>query len=348
MKRVRLGRTGLSVSRVAFGGIPIMRLDAQDAADIIREALSLGINFIDTANAYADSESKIGAAIKGVRRDELVIATKSTARDRRTLLRHLDQSLGQLGVDYVDIYQLHNVSTADSRDAVFSPDGAYQGLLEAIQAGKVRFPAFSSHSLAMAVEIIKRDCFDVVQLPFNYIDTEALDEAIPLAKQMDIGFIAMKPMGGGMLHDAGLSFRYLLQFDSIVPDPGIEKIAEIREIAGIVNSPEAFSAEDQARVEKLREELGGSWCHRCDYCQPCPQGISISSVLTSQSFLKRFSFDRAQAMVGADIEQARSCAECRDCVSRCPYGLDIPLLLRQGVDYWDAYSRDLAGSYCSG
>ena len=107
MEKIRFGRTGLMVSKVAFGGIPIMRLSLPEAVKVVRGALDLGINFIDTANAYNDSEEKIGEAIRGIPRENLVIASKSQALDKKTFLEHIDLSLKRLKVDYLDIYQMH-------------------------------------------------------------------------------------------------------------------------------------------------------------------------------------------------------------------------------------------------
>ena len=336
MEKMRFGKTGLMVSKIAIGGIPIMRISKAEAAGLVREAIQMGINFIDTAHGYSDSEEKIGEAIKGMKRENLVIASKSPADTRKDFNEHLDLSLKRLGLDYIDIYQLHGVSSVAKRDAVFAPGGAMEGLEDAVKAGKVRFPAFSSHSLPIALELMKGGRFASVQLPFNYIDSAAADEAIPLAKKLDMGFIAMKPMGGGLLDNARLSFRFLGQYDSIVPDPGIEKLDEIREIIGIVEKNETLSGEDKKEIEKLRVEFGPSWCHRCDYCQPCPQGIHISSVLSLKSAFKRMPPERARAMVGPAAEKARTCLECRECVSRCPYDLDIPVLLKERVKYWDS------------
>jgi predicted aldo/keto reductase-like oxidoreductase len=344
MEKVRFGKTGLMVSKVAFGGLPIMRISKAEAVNLVREAISLGINFIDTAHGYADSEEKIGEAIKaeiaaGMRREEFVIASKSPANDKKTFSEHLDLGLKRLGVDYIDIYQLHNIGSAKRRDAVFAPGGAMEALEEAIKAGKVRFPAFSSHSLPIAIELMKCGKFAAVQLPFNYIDSAAADVAIPLAKKLDIGFIAMKPMGGGLLDDAGLSFRYLAQYDSIVPDPGIEKSDELREIIGIVEKKEALSAGDKKEIEKQRVEFGPSWCHRCDYCQPCPQGIYINIILCMESALKRMPPERARSFIEAPVEKARTCLECGVCVERCPYHLDIPSLLKEKIAYWDSLPK---------
>ena len=244
MNKIRFGKTGLLVSKVALGGIPITRIPKGDAVNLVREVINLGVNFIDTAHGYIDSEEKIGEAIKGIKREDIVISSKSPVPDKERFNKHLDLSLKRLGVDYIDIYHLHNVSSKEKMDAVFAPGGAMEGLEEAVKAGKVRFPAFSGHNISIALEIIKSGKFAVVQFPFNYIDDEAAKEAIPLAKKLDMGFISMKPMGGGLLNNAGLCFRYLTSYDSIVPDPGIEKIEELREIIGIVEKNEPLSAED--------------------------------------------------------------------------------------------------------
>ena len=336
MEKVRFGKTELMVSRTAFGGIPIQRLTRAEAVKVVREALNLGINFFDTALGYTDSEEKIGEAIRGIKRDDIIIASKSPASEKNSFKEHLDISLKRLGLDYIDIYQFHGISSPAKRDAVFAPGGAMEGMEEAVKAGKIRFPGFSSHSIPVAMEVMKTGRFASVQLPFNYIDKAAADEAIPLAKKLDIGFIAMKPMGGGLLDNAVLAFRYLLSFDSIVADPGIEKTEEIREIAGVVDHNEILTDADKQEIERQRAEFSSSWCHRCDYCQPCPQGIGISSVLCMKSAFKRMPAERARAFVGSSLEKVRNCTECRTCVSRCPYDLDIPVLLRERLAYWDS------------
>jgi predicted aldo/keto reductase-like oxidoreductase len=337
MDKVRFGKSELLVSKIAFGAIPIQRLNTADAVAVVRGVIDLGVNFIDTANGYTDSEEKIGIAIKDIPRDNLIITTKSGARDKKTYLEHIDLSLKQLGTDYIDLHQMHGVSSPGCYDAVFGEGGAYEGLMEAVRAGKVRFPAFSSHSVPMAIQMMREHDFAAVQLPFNYIDTEALAEAIPLAKELDMGFIAMKPLGGGLLSDAGLSFRYLAQFDSIIPDPGIEKLSEMEEIVRISEVNEPFTAADAAAVERAKAEMGSSWCHRCEYCRPCPQNIAISMALNTTSFMKRLPPWRSIEMAGQVMENARNCTACRVCVERCPYKLDVPVLLKERLEKWDRF-----------
>ena len=340
MEKVKFGNTGVMVSKIAFGGIPIQRLGLNEAADVVRGVINLGVNFLDTANGYTDSEEKIGLAIKDFKRDSLVIASKSGARDKKTFLENLDLSLKRLGTDYIDFYQHHGISSREQYEALTGEGGAYEGMVEAVKAGKVRFPAFSSHNIPISIEMMKSGKFAVVQLPFNYINFEAADDVIPLAKKLDMGFICMKPMGGGLLDNAGLCFRYLLKFDSIVPDPGVERIEELREIIRIVEKNEFLSAEDEKEIEKQRIEFGPSWCHRCDYCQPCPQGIQMSVALIINTFFKRMTPEHARAFAAPAIEKARTCIECRACVARCPYNLDIPALLKEKISYFDRMSNN--------
>ena len=106
INKVVLGRSGLKVSELGVGGIPLIRCGMEEARDLLEHCLEKGLNFFDTANMYADSEVKMGQALAPVR-DRVVIATKTTARDRRTAAEHLDQSLRDLKTDHIDLYQLH-------------------------------------------------------------------------------------------------------------------------------------------------------------------------------------------------------------------------------------------------
>jgi predicted aldo/keto reductase-like oxidoreductase len=150
----------------------------------------------------------------------------------------------------------------------------------------------------------------------------------------------MKPFGGGLLTDANLAIRYISQFDSIVPDPGIEKVSEMEEIVRIMERAGKYTEADAEAVERSRKELGDRWCHRCDYCQPCPQDIGISTVLCVESFFRRMPYSRVKMMAGGRIADARSCTGCRACVAKCPYGLDIPELIKEKIAAWEIYDAE--------
>jgi len=330
-----LGSTGLQVSRIGFGGIPIQRLSEKEAIAVIRRSLDLGVNFIDTANAYATSEERIGKAISG-RREGLIIATKSMARDRATAQAHLELSLRRLDIEVIDLWQLHNVSSPEAYEQVMSKDGALLAGLQAKREGKARHIGFTSHSLDMARRAVREDLFATIQFPFNFITSEPADELLPLVLERSMGFIAMKPFGGGLLGPANLAIKYLLQFEGVVPDPGIERVAEIEEIAQIVAGDWQLSDAELQEMARIRSELGSRFCRRCGYCEPCPEGVRISVVLHTRGFWRRF---RPQAFTSGWasglIETGRSCIECGECETKCPFGLPIREMLRENMEFYD-------------
>ncbi len=340
MEKIQFGNTELIVSKVAMGGIPIMRLDMDSGVKVINEVLNMGINFIDTGHVYGDSEEKIGRAIKKHKRENLVLASKSPALDKKTFISHLNLSLERMGIDYIDIYQMHGVSSKEIMEKVMAKDGAYSGLKEAVSCGKVRYFAFSSHSSHIAKKLMKTKKFQVVQIPFNFVDIEPEDELIPLAYKLKMGVIAMKPMGGGILQDANLAFRYLAQFKGIVPDPGVERTEEMAEIVKIIENPRLLTSNEKKEIEKIRKELGNQWCHRCGYCMPCQNDIKISSVLVAKSIIKRTPFEAATIFLEKPIEKAKDCTECGKCIKKCPYNLDIPALLKENIALWENYKNE--------
>jgi hypothetical protein len=329
INKIRLGRTNLLVSEVAFGGIPVMRLGFDEGAELVRKSIDLGVDFIDTAHDYGDSEEKIGEALKSFSREKIVLSSKSPGRDRETFEEHLSASLQRLKTDYIDIYHLHHVSSEETFDKVFAPGGAVEGLEDAVKAGKVRYPAVSCHNADIAVKCIETGRFDVLQFPINFVDIQAEKKVLPRCRDLDIGFIAMKPLGGGMLEDAELCFKYLQQLGDMIPDPGIEGIEELEEILQIYERRPGLTPRDRERIRQIRENMGKNWCHRCDYCRPCPEGIPISTILITESIFKRMDFTSAEEFLGAAMEKVSACTECEQCVERCPYDLPIPDLLKE-------------------
>lgn len=335
VKTIRLGKTELRVSRVGFGGIPIQRLSEDEAIAVVRRCLDLGVTFYDTATGYTTSEERIGKALAG-RRDGVVLATKTPARDRETARAHLEQSLKRLNTDHVDIWQFHNVSTEEAYEQLLGPGGAMEVAQEAIAAGRVGHVGVSSHSPGMALKAVSSGLFATVQFPFNFVTHEALEELIPLARQHDVGFIAMKPLGGGLLENVRIAIKYLLQFDDILPDPGIQQVEEIDEIVRIVDGPWELTSQEQLEMDQIRAQVGTRFCHRCAYCQPCPEGVDIPSVLTIRSFHRRFPPERFRTGNIADaIAGARNCAECGECETKCPYHLPIREMLVENIAFYE-------------
>jgi predicted aldo/keto reductase-like oxidoreductase len=336
MKTARLGRTGLDVSCVGFGGIPIQRLSEGEAVKVVRHCLELGITFIDTANGYTTSEERIGKAIAG-HRDQVVIATKTGARDRAGAQAHLELSLKRLQTDYIDLWQFHGVSTFQAYEQVLEPGGAMEAAEEAVQAGKVRHIGITSHSMEVALKAVPSGRFATIQFPFNFVTNEAASELLPLARADDLGFIAMKPFAGGLLDKANLSIKYLLQFEGVVPDPGVEKTQEIEEIVGIVNGPWGMTSRERLELEQIRAEVGTRFCRRCQYCLPCPEEVQIPTVMNTRSFYRRFPPERFfGGGIAQAIDSARECIECGECEEKCPYHLPIREMLVEYIQFYES------------
>lgn len=322
-EKIKLGKTSMMVSKLGFGGIPIQRVSEDEAIAVVRRCLELDINFIDTANGYTNSEERIGKAISG-RCGGLIIATKSTSRKRGEIESHLELSLNNLGVESIDLYQFHNVSDSDSLNEILAPNGPMTAVKEAKRAGIVKHIGVTSHSMDIAKELVISGHFETIMFPFNFITCEAAEELLPLAREHDVGFIAMKPLAGGMINNIALALKYLLQFPDVVILVGIEKVKEIDEINEFIKRSWRITEAEHEEIQHLREELGTRFCRRCDYCQPCAEGINISAVLQTKSFFKRLPPQRFFSGWIADaLEKAVNCTKCGDCEERCPYGLPI-------------------------
>lgn len=320
MKTIRLGKTGLEVSRVGIGGIPIVAPSMDEAVRIIQHALDLGINFIDTAFAYGDSEARFGKAIAN-RRDQVVVATKTPARDKKTATEHLKTSLKRLGTNHIDLWQLHGVNNPEDYEKALGPGGAMEAAQEALKSGKINHIGVSTHTPEIARKVIVSGLFDAVQYPFNFVNNDAKDELVSLAKKNDVGFIAMKPFAGGRLKDAKLALKYLLQFDNVVPDPGVKRIEEVEEIVNIVNGSWKLTREDQRKMDEIRAKLSTKFCQYCSYCLPCPQQIDIP-VLMNALNIENYS-ESFVRMVARNVDLARNCIQCGACEKECPFQLPI-------------------------
>jgi predicted aldo/keto reductase-like oxidoreductase len=331
MRLRRLGRTNIEVFPIAFGGIPIQRVNEETAVETVKRAIELGINLIDTARGYTDSEIKIGKALKDVDK-KIYISSKSANRTKDGIYEDVKISLKNLGVEKIDIYHIHGVNDWETFKKIFEPNGAYYGLLKAKEEGLIDFIAVSSHSNDILAELIKTDKFDVIQVSYNFIETEPEEKIFPIALEKDIGIIAMKPMAGGVLPNPRLSLKFVLQKEFLIPDPGIESIEELEEDTEIALNLKPLTNEEWEEIERTRKEMGSTFCRKCDYCQPCPQGIPISTIIRSESFLKRLpdSTIRHGWFYDAYLK-AQNCTKCGICTTRCPYKLAIPDLIEKNV-----------------
>jgi len=336
MKTVILGQTELEVSRVGIGGIPLTRPSEEDAIGVVQRALDLGVNFIDTAIGYGISEERIGKAIAG-RRDQVILATKGGTA------QHIERSLQRLRTDYVDLWQFHGINSFDSLTEVLQPGGALEEVEQARRVGKIRHIGFSSHSLRVALEAVASGRFETIQFPLNFISAEAAEELVPLARAHDVGFIAMKPFAGGRIRDANLAVKYLLQFDGVVPDPGIERADEIEEIVAIVNSEQwALTPPEWETIEEIRARVGTRFCRQCEYCMPCPQGVRIHGLMYLPILWELWPPDWffSWAYVKNAVESAPNCLQCGECEAKCPYQLPIQEMIVENIAFYERVAEE--------
>ena len=338
MKKIRLGKSDLIVSRVGFGGIPITRISYEKAERCIRTAIDLGINIIDTAADYQDSEEKIGRAIRGCR-EKLVIATKSAPSTPERMSECIDQSLRRLQIETIDLYQFHLIK--DEQTLRKSLD--LLPILEKARAqGKIRHIGASVHGVDWINNVLEADVFETVMIALNFIVREAAEIALPKAIKRDIGVLAMKPMAGGHIEDAHLAFKYFIGMNNVVPIAGIETPEQIKQIVKILDEDIPATPEEWRKMDTIRRESGSHFCRRCGYCMPCEQGVQIVPATIFKSFGKRFPPESiVKGELAAAMQSLKNCIQCRKCEKKCPYDLDILKVFEENQAYYNELCEQL-------
>ncbi len=339
MRYVKLGKTDLIVSEFGFGCIPIIRLSKDDSTKVLRHAFERGITFFDTANAYRDSEEKIGTAFVGMR-ENVVLASKTLKRGAEEAMEHLENSLRMLRTDHLDLYQLHLVAQEEDWHQVTGPAGALEAVMKARAAGKVRYVGVTSHSLPMALRMVRSGLFDTIQFPFNLIEEGAKDELLGAARETGSGFISMKPFAGGAIDNAEITFKYLRDYSGVIPIPGFESVEQVDEIVSIYSRPNVVEKQDIDMMENYRAELGKIFCRRCEYCQPCPQGVMITPAMGYPLVARRMSPPVAVEFCRKAMESVPFCTDCGSCIERCPYELRIPEILKANYELYEKHLKE--------
>ncbi|MBN2897424.1 MAG: aldo/keto reductase [Clostridia bacterium] len=341
MRKRRLGQTGLEVTEVGFGGIPIQHLDAVQTKEILDACLESGMNFIDTARGYTVSESFIGEAIEG-QRDQWIIATKSTSRDYEGMKADVAISLSNLRTDYIDLYQFHFVKTMEDLDKILSENGAYKALLEAKAEGKIGHIGITSHSVDVLSEALDRGGFETIQFPYNPVESQG--EAIfERAKGLDIGVILMKPIAGGAIRQGEISIKYVLNNPNVtVAIPGMDSVDQVRKNSAVGKEPLALTKEDLDIIREIKDELDGAFCRRCNYCAPCSQGIDIPLQFVVEGYLMRYHLEEwAYGRYSSLAVKSDNCIQCGVCETRCPYDLPIGEMMKRVSKNFKNYEETL-------
>jgi uncharacterized protein len=363
----RFGKTNLRLSVFSLGMMRSLASPALAQATLAR-ALALGINHIETAQAYGNSESYLAAALKalqkkGLERSQIFITTKVLPTpDQAEMAAAIQRSLARLELEYVDCLAIHGLNTWEHLDWVLAPEGCMAAVTAAVQAGQVRHVGFSSHGpLDLIQTAIASHQFAFVNLHYTLLGQRNAP-AIAQAQTQDLGIFLISPADkGGLLYTPPpklvelcqplsplhLNYRFLLS------DPRITTLSVGPANPQELDLPLAMADEDgplmvaeQAILERLKQHqqdvLGAERCSQCYACLPCPEAIQIPEILRLRNLAVAYEMTAFGQYRYRMFENAghwfpgmkgNRCTDCGDCLPRCPEHLDIPTLLR------DAHAR---------
>lgn len=322
-----LGKTGLKVSRLGFGGIPIQRIDAEGTKALMHRLLEAGVNYIDSARGYTVSEEYIGYGLEGIR-DKFILATKGRGLTKQAMQKDLETSLRNFRTDYIDLYQFHNPSLEDL-ETITAPGGALEALRDAKAAGTVRHIGLTAHSVQVFEKALDMDWVETIMFPYNLVENQGA-ELISKCQEKNVGFICMKPLAGGAIDDASLALRYIVQNPAVtVVIPGMASDQELSQNLAAVSNSAPLTGEETAKIQAIRDSLGTQFCRRCNYCAPCTVGIHIPQLFVLEGYLTRYGLaDWAKGRYETETK-ASACIECGACEGRCPYHLPIREMMKR-------------------
>jgi hypothetical protein len=330
MEKVTLGKTGLSVTKMALGGIPLSTVMSgnteEEIEKVIHAAFDAGINLIDTSRVYMDSETNIGKVLEQ-RKTKCFLATKTIHRGYDEILSDIEESLKELNVDKVEIYQAHAVNKEDI-PLLLKKGGGIDAFKKVKERGLTKFIGVTSHHVDCLLELVKTGEFDTVMFPYNIVERDAEKELITLAREMNIGTMVMKSLSGGALRqiEKCLQFLHGCLVDVILT--GMSSVKELNENLAIMERIKPLSSEELKKFEDEVAPLGKMFCRRCGYCLPCPNDIRIPEMIqliyqSIQGLNYEEIPERRKKMGQGLLIWYEACDECGECEKKCPYQLPI-------------------------
>lgn len=358
------GKTGIKLSSLGFG---CMRFpdSFEETKNIVRYAIDNGVNYLDTAYVYPQSEEKLGEALLDGYRDRVYLSSKNPIWDDMTLegwKKRLEESLERLKTDHIDFYHIIHNMQWKQYDEFLMKDKNLEEILKYKEQGIIRHIAFSCHDTPENVKkIIDTGIFEGMLVQYNILNRE-YEDAIAYAHEKGCGVIIMGPVAGGILGVSGnkgfagkmggaatpdLALRFVLSNPNVtVALSGMGSMEMVKENLATVSGNPKLSEKETEKVLSVASELkalSDLYCTGCKYCMPCPKGIDIPTNFQAYNIAKVYEAEEAARHLwgfvsGKDkngkTKTGAECVGCGLCMKKCPQKLNIPKQLKQVLDYF--------------
>jgi predicted aldo/keto reductase-like oxidoreductase len=367
------GNTGHKLSALGFGAMRLPMKDIggnqvvdEDAAiPLMRRALDLGVNYIDSAPYYCNSLSEVavGKAIKGYR-DKVYISTKNPIENHSgdDWMGRLEKSLKQLDTDYIDFYHFWGINIDGFKSWQGQTFGPFEAARKAKEQGLIKHISFSFHGDAKDMpEIIDCGIFESVLVQYNLLD-RSNEENLAYAHAKGLGVVVMGPVGGGRLgtpsaviqgllkdkpkSSAEVAMRFVLSNPNVnMALSGMSNLAQLEENVEIASRGGRLSDQEKVQIADMMAEnrkLAQLYCTGCDYCMPCEQKINIPHIFNIMNNHRVYGLtDYAKNEYEGVVKgwswvksaDASKCTECGACESKCPQKLPIMQQLKETHDF---------------
>lgn len=249
MEYVRLGKSNLMISRVAMGATSLTKAgDETQVYRLVRDAYDKGINFFDTSRKTPECEKLLGDAIGDIR-NNVMLATKTSAQSSAEVLSSLEESLNTMHTDSIDLFQYETDSFVPLKDGA---DGIFKTLQNLKSDGKIKAIGLATQDSDVAEKAINSGLYDTIQFPFSMISGDETIALVKLCEENDVGFIAMQPLCGGVVDNIPLAFGFLHQFENVIPLWGVQTSEELEQILYFNEHPPVIDEQFKKDVEMTR------------------------------------------------------------------------------------------------
>ncbi|MCL1803261.1 MAG: aldo/keto reductase [Eubacteriaceae bacterium] len=353
-------KNGNELSILGFGGMRLpssgLGIDQQKTNALISKAISLGINYIDTAYIYSGSEAAIGVALKECNgRDKVYLATKlphRMCRDKASFGSYFEKSLTRLQTGYIDYYLIHNLQDLKSWERLVGL-GILDWISEKKKNGQISNIGFSFHGRYEAfIEIIDSYSWDFCQIQYNYMNEnyQAGKAGLQAASSKGMAVMVMEPLLGGKLANslpkqaqkafssysismspAEWAFRWIWdQAEATVTLSGMNSLAQLEENTKAASKAHAgmLTEKERSIYKEAVEAVSESYkvpCTGCGYCMPCPNGVNIPDCFSSlnTSYSIGYIAGLAGYVTAFKTNNPRNCKKCGLCEKSCPQAIPI-------------------------